>query len=291
MDMISRRIIITTLFLFGFISLVIGQSFKIHNNDTINLVDANNKKQGKWIYFFKSKPTLIEKEGVYKDNRKKGVWKTRYLNGNLKSEITYKNNRPDGYAKIYYENGKVSEEGIWRGTKWVGKYNFYHENGKKAYEWSFNESGKRSGIQKYYYKDGKLRIKGDWIDGKENGVITEYYADGNVKSEKHFASGQFKAVSSKFYAEKKVSVEDIPDDTNATISKEHIEKNNNQNSYQAFNGNGHHKLYNAFKKVDREGEFRNGKLMDGKRYYYNSEGILIKTIVYKKGRVAEVIKK
>ncbi len=290
MDMISHKIIITSFFLFGFIALGIGQSFKIHENDTINRLDANNKKQGKWIYFFDDNSTQIEKTGVFENNRKTGIWLTYYSNGNLKSEITYKNNRPDGHAKIYYENGKLSEEGIWRGTKWVGKYDFYHENGNKAYEWNFAENGKRSGEQKYFYEDGKLRIKGDWIEGKENGVITEYYEDGNVKSEKHFASGQFNSESSKFYAEKKVSVEDIPDDTNATVSKEHVEKNNEQNTYQAFNGNGYHKLYNAFRKVDREGEFRNGKLIEGKRYYYNTDGDLLKTVVYKNGRIAEIIK-
>lgn len=290
MDMINSRIIITIVVFFGLNNLLIGQSFKIYENDTINLIDAGNKKQGKWIYFFDSNPAQIEKSGIFENNRKKGIWLNYYSNGNLKSEITYKNNRPDGYAKIYYENGKVSEEGIWKGTKWVGKYNFYHENGNKAYEWSFNEKGKRSGEQKYFYEDGKLRIKGKWIDGKENGVVTEFYADGNIKSEKHFASGQFNAGTSKFYAEKKVSIEEIPDDTNATISKEHVEQNNEQNAYQTFNGNGYHKLYNAYKKVDREGEFRDGKLVEGKRYYYDTEGALIKTIIYKNGRVAQVIR-
>lgn len=291
MDMNSHKIIITLLFLLGFICSGISQSFEMHDNDTINRVDANNKKQGKWIYFFKDSPSKIEKTGVFEDNRKTGVWTTYYSNGNLKSEITYENNRPDGHAKIYYENGKLSEEGIWRGTKWVGEYNFYHENGNKAYEWNFAENGKRSGEQKYFYEDGKLRIQGDWIDGKENGVITEYYEDGNVKSEKYFASGKINTNTSKFYAEKKVSVEDIPDDTNATVSKEHMDNNSDQNTYQAFSGNGYHKLYNAFKKVDREGEFRDGKLIDGKRHYYNTEGELLKTAIYKNGRVAEIIRK
>jgi len=292
MDMINLRLIIITLFYLGMFPFgSVSQSFEIYQNDTINRTDANNKKQGNWIYFFKNDKTQIEKEGVYENNRKTGIWKTYYLNGNLKSEITYLNNTPNGPAKIYYENGKLSEEGIWKGTKWVGGYNFYHENGNKAYEWSFNEDGKRTGEQKYFYEDGKLRIKGDWIDGKENGVITEYYADGNVKSEKHFAEGQFNAGPSKFYAEKKVSVDDIPDDTNATTGKKHIETNDNtENAYQAFDGNGFHKLYNAFRKIDREGEFRNGKLMTGKRYYYNSEGELIKTMVYKNGQVIEIIK-
>ncbi|MBN1252973.1 MAG: toxin-antitoxin system YwqK family antitoxin [Bacteroidales bacterium] len=270
--------------------LVANSQGVINNSDTINRLDANKNKYGWWIYLYTNETKKIEKEGNFVNNKKHGIWKSYYLNGNLKSEITYINNRPNGYAKIYYETGKLSEEGIWQGTKWVGKYNFYHENGEKAYEWSFNEKGKRSGIQKYYYPSGKLRIEGDWREGKENGVIKEYDEKGSLKSEKFFAAGQFNEKSSKFYAEKKVSVDEIPDDTNATISKEHIDNENNENSYEVFDGNGNHKLYNAFKKIDREGEFRNGKLIDGKRYYYNSDGLLIKTVIYKNGRITEVIK-
>ncbi len=269
-------------------SIAIAQSTPVVDWDTINRVDENNRKTGYWIYFLDGDSTRIEKEGKYLNNRKNGVWKTYYPNGILKSEITYLNNRPNGYARIYYKNGKISEEGIWKGTKWVGQYNYYYENGNKAYEWSFNENGKRSGKQKYYYESGKLRIEGDWQDGKENGIIKEYYEKGGIKSEKIFAAGSFNSNSSKFYAEKKVTVEDIPDDTNATIRKEHV--TTSSSTYQAFTGNGYHKLYNAHQKIDREGEFKNGRLIKGKKYYYTSEGKLIKTVFYENGHVVKTIR-
>jgi len=269
-----------------------GQTFEIYKSDTINKLTADNKKVGRWISFYEKATNKIEQEGFYENNRKTGVWKQYYANGRLKSEITYLNNKPDGYAKLYYENGKVSEEGIWKGTKWVGEYKYYHENGNKAYEWSFNEEGKRTGVQKYYHENGKLYIQGDWVEGKENGKIVEYDSNGNLKSEKIFTAGAFDVNSSKFYAPKKVTVEDIPDDTNATISNNKVENNQNQNQnvYEAFSGNGTFKLYNALKKVDREGEFRNGKLVNGKKHYYNPEGVLLKTEVYVNGRVTEIIK-
>lgn len=290
MNSIFIKLVAFIIIFIGLGHLGVAQSHKIYNNDTINRIDENNRKYGYWIYFLKNDKSKIEKEGEYLNNRKNGIWKTYYPNGVLKSEITYVNNRPNGYAKIYYENGKLSEEGIWKGTKWVGSYNYYYENGKKAYEWSFNDKGKRSGVQKYYYESGKLRIEGDWKEGKENGVIKEYYEEGGVKSEKLFASGEFNVNSSKFFAEKKVTIDDIPDDTNATISKEHIKTENKDNTYKAFSGNGQHKLYNAFKKVDREGEFQNGKLINGKRYYYNSDGKIIKTVIYENGRIVKTIR-
>ncbi len=289
MDMAGQRIILL-LISFFFLNAGIGQTFQLYKSDTVNQTRADRVKFGKWIYFFKEMPDKIEKEGIYENNRKSGIWKTYYQNGKLKSEITYKDNKPDGYAKIYYENGKVSEEGYWKGTKWVGEYFYYHENGNKAYEWSFNESGKRTGVQKYYHENGKVRISGEWIDGKENGVISEYDTNGNIRSEKAFDAGNIDVASSKFYAQKKVSVDEIPDDTNATVGKKPIETNDNQNSYQSFNGNGNFKLYNALKKVDREGEFVGGKLINGKKYYYTTDGVLIKTEVYENGRVTEIIR-
>jgi len=266
-----------------------SQDYNSYNTDTINKLDKVNKKYGWWVFFFDKTSKKIKKEGLYVSNRKQGIWRTYYSNGNIKSIITYKNSRPNGYAKIYYESGNLSEEGIWKGTKWVGEYKFYHENGKKAYDWNFDGNGKRSGTQKYYHKNGKLRIIGDWQDGKENGIIKEFDEKGALKSEKIYAEGEFNEKTSKFYAKKRVSVEEIPDDTNATISKEHIEKNTNK-KYEVFDGNGNHKLYNAFKKIDREGEFKNGKLINGKRYYYNSIGKKIKTIIYENGRIKKVIR-
>ena len=241
---------------FGLFLQAYSQTFEIYKSDTINQTTDGNAKTGRWISFYTDSPGQIEREGFYENNRKTGIWKAYYKNGKLKSEITYVNNQPDGYAKLYYDNGKLSEEGFWKGTKWVGQYKYYHENGNTAYEWSFNENGKRTGVQKYYHENGKLRIQGEWIDGKENGVISEYDTNGNIRSEKVFAEGTINVNSSKFYAQKKVSVDEIPDDTNATVGKTPIETNETQTNYQSFDGNGFFKLYNAMKKMDREGEFR-----------------------------------
>ncbi|MFN8255542.1 MAG: toxin-antitoxin system YwqK family antitoxin [Bacteroidales bacterium] len=290
MNNFLHRLIVAVCFITGTGIAVNAQTFELYRSDTINRTDASNFKQGRWIEFFSDSQGKIEKEGYYEDNRKTGVWKTYYPTGMPKSEITYKNNLPDGFAKIYYENGKISEEGIWKGSYWVGDYTYYYPSGLKAYEWKFSESGKRSGIQKYYYESGKLLIKGEWKDGKENGTITEFYEDGSVRSEKNFKDGQFDVESSKYYAEKKVTVDEIPDNNNATIEEKKPETNNQVSNSQTFDGNGYHKLYNAFKKIDREGDFKNGQLLDGKRYYYNSDGQLIKTVVYKNGTVVETIR-
>ena len=147
----------------------------------VNAVDGSNMKQGLWVKFAPGDKTKVLEEGTYKDNKKEGIWKEYYDNGNLKSEITYVSNKPDGYAKLYYESVKLSEEGIWKGVKWVGNYKYYHEN-------------------------GKIAIEGDWKDGKEAGVIKEYYPDGTLKTEKNFNDGKLDESSVKTYTQSETNV-------------------------------------------------------------------------------------
>ncbi len=249
----------------------VAQNFKILNGDTINRIDNNNLKQGLWISFNEDTGKKID-EGIYKNGKKSGIWKKYYKSGTIKSEITYLNNIPTGYAKFYYANGNVSEEGIWKINKWTGNYKYYFENGKLSYDWNYNSSGKRTGDQKYYHENGNLMIEGDWANGKEAGALKEYYVDGSLKSEKSFADGKLDETSVKHYKKQ---------ETKAIVTK----KEKSIESVKLFTGNGYYKLNNKNKKVDREGEFLNGRLVDGKRYFYNSNGELIKTSIYKNGKL------
>lgn len=249
----------------------VAQKFKIFNGDTINRIDDNNLKQGMWV-IFNNDTGKKNDAGLYKNNKKNGIWKKYYKSGTIKSEITYLNNIPTGYAKFYYANGNVSEEGIWKINKWTGNYKYYFENGKLSYDWNYNARGKRTGEQKYYHENGNLMIEGDWDNGKESGVLKEYYADGSLKSEKSFADGKLDETLVKHYKKQ---------ETKSIVTK----KEKSTESLKLFTGNGYYKLKKKNKKVDREGEFLNGRLVDGKRYFYNSKGELIKTSIYKNGKL------
>lgn len=110
-----------------FISTFILSTVAFSQNDTINQIDVNGRKQGHWIYYGKDRPELgypsegkVE-EGSYKDDRKQGIW-TKYHNDGrtpkLKGE--YRNNRPSGrYWKINSE-GWVMEKGRFRGMHYKG---------------------------------------------------------------------------------------------------------------------------------------------------------------------------
>lgn len=283
----GKYLIAILLFFLG-VSHLSAQTSEMFEGEKINARDINNKKQGLWIVFTPSKS--VEEKGKYIDNKKEGIWEAFYASGTKKHEITYTKNRPDGLAKFFYEDGKVSEEGVWKINKWVGEYKYFHENGTLKYDWTYTEGGKRTGEQRYYYPDGALMIKGDWTEGKKIGVLSEFYQDGSVKSEINFNDGHIDVSSVKeFSIAEKPKAKQMAPGMKVTTTTKPKPAAGSSDAYDAFMQSGYFKTYNEFKKIDREGQFSKGKLLDGKRFFYDDEGNLTKTLVYKNGKVTEVI--
>jgi len=269
-----------TILILSFLSIAV----LTYGQDTLNQTDANNLRQGYWKLYYKEKPQQVKEEGRYKDNKKEGIWKTYFITGTIKSEVTYKNNKPDGYAKIYYPTGTLQEEGIWKGNKWVGKYHFYHKNGKPAYEWNYNESGKREGEQKYYYDNGQLMIEGNWNNGKEDGVIKEYDEHGNLKVEKTFANGKMDITSVKIHKPSATTAKQNPKETTKKVTKKSAPKPD----LEDFKDTGYRILLNSKKQKWKEGDFKKGKLVNGKEFFYDETGKLTKINIYKKGKLTDI---
>lgn len=271
------------------LSFLIFSEYSFGQKDTLNVTDGNDLKQGYWI--LKDDGGKKIEEGRYLNGAKTGRWIGYYTDGTVKQELTYIDNKPDGYAKFYYPSGIVSEEGIWKGNKWVGDYKYFYPNGKPSYEWKYSEQGKRTGVQKYYHENGKVMIEGEWNEGKESGPIKEYDETGKLVAEKTFNNGQLDEASVKIFS---------PTPNNNNFDN-HTPENNDQNTIKEvkpvntnvgyFSGNGYNVTYTKDKKIEREGDWKDGKLMDGKRYYYDETGKLTKTSVYKNGNIINIIYK
>ncbi|MFI5150383.1 MAG: toxin-antitoxin system YwqK family antitoxin [Bacteroidia bacterium] len=292
----------TLILLFVVCRIGLAQSFSVNGKDTFNVVDANGKRQGAWVITGKlanipeySADAKVE-EGKYLNSLKVGIWKHYFPNGNLQNKLTYENNRPNGYAIMYHENGKISEEGNWKYNKWVGDYKLYYDNGNIQQQFKFDDGGKRTGKQQYFYEDGKKMIEGDWNGGKEEGVVTEYYPNGQKKAEKFFNGGSLDTdpAKTKTYEMTGPAVvqpkeappvapnisttvdknEKIQGGTDAAVAKapvdlEHI--------------NGVATIYNKNRQKSKSGKFVNGKLIDGKVYIYSENGILQRIALFEGG--------
>jgi hypothetical protein len=83
--------------------------------DTLNGVDPKGQKQGKWANHFdevRGEPGY-EEEGVYKNNRKEGVWRLYSLQGDLIGLENYKWGNKCGTCQYYGINGSLIREESW----------------------------------------------------------------------------------------------------------------------------------------------------------------------------------
>lgn len=261
-----------------------AQNFDIYKGDTVNYINKNKHKEGHWIILKKGTDKIIQ-EGKYLQGKKDGLWTAYYSNGQKKSVITYLQGEKKGPAKIYFENENLAEEGTWQIDKWVGKYKTYYRNGKLSFSWNYNEKGTRSGYQQYFYENGKIKIEGEWEDGKEKGIIREYYSSGVLKAEKTFSDGNIdiNIIKKEELSENETEIIDNSiKDTNKTILIK-------PDTVKFFSGSGYHVFYNKEKKIEKDGIFSNGILINGKHYIYDENGVLIKTAIYKDGKINEII--
>lgn len=277
-----------SLVIIAFILSQVGyaQSFEIYNNDTINFIDASNKKQGHWIFWGRMKKLPEYKddqkveEGKFIDNLKDGVWKKYFPNGLVENEMSFLKGIPKGNYTKYFDNGKTQESGVWDKNKQIGTFKRYHPNGKVAQEFNFNEEGRREGVQKYYYDNGNIMIEGVWSAGKKDGIVKEYYENGELKSEKQFNGGKLDVESTKTFTPKKPEPKKPEPKVEKVIVK--VEKDEKPLEHNGvFNGTGQAKLFNKNRQISKEGYFENYKLISGKEYIYNEDGILTRIAIYK----------
>jgi antitoxin component YwqK of YwqJK toxin-antitoxin module len=246
-----------------------AQTFEIHEGDTINRIDANKNKQGLW-YFFANNGQRVTEYGEYLDNRKHGLWTTFFPSGKKKHEITYKNGKSIGPAKFFYESGDVSEEGYWNLDHWEGHYKFYHSNGQLAYDWHYNQHGKRTGEQKYYYENGQVKYTGTWENGKTTGALKVFDNSGMLIAERVYENGKFaRSIDAK-----------NRDTINLPVTADKMAQ---------FTGTGYHTVFNMDGKTEKKGFFVKGKLFNGEHLIYKENGDLSKKLVYKNGQLVQTV--
>lgn len=252
--------------------------------DNINQKDEQGRKQGKWIILGKDKPSKgypdenkIE-EGNYNNDRKDGKWIMYYPDGTVKLEGEFKNGRPKGEYVKYHSNGKKMEEGTFTGRKYVGTLKRYHENGNLAQDMTFNDEGKTDGPVIYYHENGNKEFEFNTENGTEVGEATRWYKNGDVKEKIVYSNGKVTSSEEKErvnpeYKEKDSNTKDAPKmDEGIT------------NAAQKKVKDGYNKLYNKNQELWMDGEFKDGKLWNGKLYIYDEDGILMKIEIYKKGK-------
>lgn len=266
----------------------------------LNRTDEAGKRQGYWkITGALSSESgfrddQVVEEGEYVDNKREGLWLKFYPTGTIRSEITYVNDFPRGPYRIHYPSGKVEEEGNWQGMRNVGEFKRYHENGRIAQDFQFNAKGKREGTQRYYYPSGQPQLTVEVRNGIAHGDYRTYYADGSLREEKRIVEGRVDSASIVKYPpadDRLASASSLPNDESlkrsiaaAPPETDESAVEETEEDIEKFDRSGTAKLYNHGGQVTQEGEFKQGRLWNGKRYRYTRDGELSKTEIYQNGK-------
>lgn len=155
------------------------KSYKLSSNgDTLNCVDFNDLKQGRWIV---TTPKLrgepgFEAEGVFKNNRKEGLWRTFNLMGDLIAQENFKWGNKNGRC-LYFTIAGLEREESWRAV-----------NPDKAYDTlDVVDPGNPNQYERIVVKNDGNSIKhGIWKTYSPNSgalIETEEYIMGKLKSE------------------------------------------------------------------------------------------------------------
>lgn len=257
--------------------------------DTLNRLDEQGRKQGWWrIEAPKAdKPgyadgQLIE-EGRYANNRRAGLWRSYWPSGQVKAEVSYEMGRPKGAYTTYYPDGKVEEKGTWDLDRNTGRFQRWHANGKLAQDFTFNQYGVRDGVQRYYHENGQLEVEVTVREGQEEGTLKRYYANGDVQQVAQFTDGDLNEANSTYYKpvhkETAVVAEPIGKAAPAVAAEERPNSN-------VFKENGYNTLYDKQLRLSKVGDFRAGRLWNGKVYKYDKDGKLVRIEMYIEGHFA-----
>lgn len=263
-------------FLFCFLLL-----FLIFDSFSQNQRDENGKRTGKWVFTTKDKSNTKVEEGYYVKGRKEGQWVTYYSDGKkVKLRGNYSNNRPEGDYKRYYENNKLKEKGSFGFTKFKGELLRYHENGNLAYKGNYNNDGVESGLIQYFYENGNVELEYIVKNGKLSGELKRFFADGSIKEIVEFDDNGKPKKTSSFSPSTQNVVKPLVN------NREELAPlvNNPKTKGIRFSPNGYNKIYNDDEEIWMDGEFKNGRLWDGKVFDYNRDGILLKVRIFKNGK-------
>ena len=115
-----RQLLLLTIIQFLFLMNGEAQykSYKLNaQGDTINAIDNNGMKTGKWVIHvepLRGEPGY-EEEGIFKKDKKEGIWRQYSLVGDIIAVEFYKLGGKDGIQQYYTYLGDLIREESWRG--------------------------------------------------------------------------------------------------------------------------------------------------------------------------------
>jgi antitoxin component YwqK of YwqJK toxin-antitoxin module len=251
--------------LIRFIILFCCPCLVMAQKETLNQKDEQGLKQGYWIFYGKDFPekgfcdSCKIEEGNYLNDRKDGIWTFYHMNDTIPRLMgTFVNGRPDGNYKKFYANGKIAEEGNYHIGKQIGLFKTYYQSGCLARQKYFDNNGREYGTVTYYFDDCNQELAAGTIKLKHDATV---FSD--ITEQSHCVWNTRAAPEI---------------DSLCSCGVSCLFKDG-----KTFQPNGYNRIYKKNDDLWIEGEFKEGRIYNGKIYKYDADGILLKIEIWKYG--------
>ena len=207
----------------------------------------------------------------------------KYPNGTVSSEGLFKNGKPEGFWKSYYVTGIKKSEGRRTSFMLDSIWLFYDQAGDTLEKINYL-LGKKNG---WYYKYKKDPLKGIYVSSKElfagdrkEGTAYIYFPDGKIQQTIAYNGGKKEGLGKEYDKDGNI-ITLLEYNNDFLISRERINRLDNkglkQGEWKEFYPNGRIKTEKTF--VD--------DLLHGYYKEYDNRGILVLTMLYEKGAIVK----
>lgn len=270
------------------------------------------KKMGVWKTYYVSR--IKKSEIEYKNNRPNGKFITYFENGQMKEEGMWKGTFMVGYYKKYWENGCIAQEKNFDKSGKTETFAYYYfsdtcglrENECKRILDTINNKNFKGYTEECFSYNRKGEVT--FVGAKSNNptkrneseeinfqflecmcevIVSDTIHTINTEKGKIVLQGEFKnkkiyngkctiyRKDSSFVQEYKVKEGKEYVELKKLITNDNLDKPKN----------GYYKTYDINKRITEDGEFKNDKLLNGKKYIYDKNGLLDKIEIYKNGKI------
>ncbi|MDT0686170.1 toxin-antitoxin system YwqK family antitoxin [Autumnicola psychrophila] len=169
--------------------LLIGM--QLFSQEEINQLDSEGRRHGKWTVNFKG-TSQLKFEGIFEHGKETGEFRF-YKRGfdNHPSAILHFKEQIDSVTATYYtQKGEPISTGRLIDQKREGKWIYYHQASRDTMMIENYQSDQLNGLQKTFFKNGKLAEKSKYKNGKKNGQSFVYSEEGVLLQELNYENGE-----------------------------------------------------------------------------------------------------
>ena len=221
--------------------------------------------------------------GQTDNNLQDGYQVFKYPNGTISSEGMFRNGKPEGFWKSYYVTGIKKAEGKYTNFQLDSIWVFFDQTGDTIEKINFL-FGKRNG---YSFKYKKAPAEGLYVYSKElfagdkkEGTAYFYFPDGKVQQTLSYSNGKKEGLS-KEYDKNGTVLTLLEYNNDFLIGRERINRTDNKNLKQGvwkeFYPNGRVRTEKNFKDDQLHGYYKE----------YDNRGIPVLTMLYDNGSIVK----